>query len=604
MRSLNTSTKNEVTFKKLVAVTQNKDDIVLMCDLRLNSAKNKTVTHDVEKMCFGLGYNSYFHSTLPSRGVGILIKIGTDCKIINTIRDDLNDNFILINAQIGKKRVTIGSVYGPNHDTEAADFYNRLKIEITTMGNSEIIISGDWNATWDNSRVGKNIDILNMTSLPSLIRTNLLLKMADSLNLTDPYRIFYPDRREFTFIPSSANQKNRSRLDFFLLSKPLSSSLINCTIPNATNGTMFDHKQISLSFRKKVTPKCRMLKDHVFDSNESNAYVKASAFECFLQHSVLTENFNNVRRESELRKVGSVLNKLKDLRELEIQDAESETDPVRELRIEGLRVGITADMEELPDMDFFNSLTLSCNPSVFLEVLIICIKNTGLLYQSHVYKKQRAKLTNLEGEIQELKKNFRENVNNILDRERELAIILETQLKSELKHMKTFERLNNEKITPHFMALTKQSKSEQTLSDILNDDGTPFNSVPDLNKHITSFYKNLYNKQTNTVPEIPDIDDFLGDIAATNVIIEAKLSKTEQENLDLPLNITELDKSMNDANFNSAPGMNGISNKFIRKHWDIFRQPLFRCTAHIFETGTLPDSFKTAKIKLIPKKGN
>ena len=260
-----------------------------MCDLRLNSVKNKTVIHDVEKMCFGLGYNSYFHSTLPSRGVGILIKIGTDCKIINTIRDDLNDNFILINAQIGKKRVTIGSVYGPNHDTEAADFYNRLKIEITTMGNSEIIIGGDWNATWDNSRVGKYIDILNMTSLPSLIRTNLLLKMADSLNLTDPYRIFYPDRREFTFIPSSANQTNRSRLDFFLLSKPLSSSLINCTIPNATNGTMFHHKQISLSFKKKVTPKCRMLKDHVLDSNESNAYVKASAFECFLQHSIVTE---------------------------------------------------------------------------------------------------------------------------------------------------------------------------------------------------------------------------------------------------------------------------------------------------------------------------
>ena len=74
MRSLNTSTKNEVTYKKLMAVISNKDDIIFMSDLRLNSKKNKTVVHDVEKICFGLGYNSHLHSTLPSRGVGILIK--------------------------------------------------------------------------------------------------------------------------------------------------------------------------------------------------------------------------------------------------------------------------------------------------------------------------------------------------------------------------------------------------------------------------------------------------------------------------------------------------------------------------------------------------
>ena len=84
----------------------------------------------------------------------------------------------------------------------------------------------------------------------------------------------------------------------------------------------------------------------------------------------------------------------------------------------------------------------------------------------------------------------------------------------------------------------------------------------------------------------------------------AILTENERQILDAPLNILELDKSMNDANFNSAPGMNGISNKFIKNNWELFRLPLFRCALHIFETGIMPDSFKTAKIKLIPKKGD
>ena len=472
------------------------------------------------------------------------------------------------------------------------------------IGNSEIIIGGDWNATWDNSRIGKNLDIINMVSLPSLNRTNALRKLATNLNLTDPFRIFYPGKRDFTFIPSGVNKKNRSRLDFFLISQSLSPDLNNCTIPNSTLGTMFDHKQVYLSFKRKVPPKRRMLKDHIFESKESSAYIKASAMDCFLQHANVSAEFTSVQLENELRKVGQILNKLKNLRELEIKDAENVSDLVRAMQIEGLKADISADMEEMPDMDFFNSLPLSCSPSVFFEVLVMSIKDHGLLYQSHVYKKQRAKQSNMEEKIKELKKNFRENVNAILDRELELANIVETQLKSKLKHMKTFDRLNNEKITPHFMTLTKQSKSEKSLRDILNEDGTPFQSASDLNRHITDFYKNLYKKVPDSDPEPVNILSFLGNISDNNVVKNSKLTDGEWEHLDRALNISELDQSINDANFNSAPGINGISNKFIRKHWELFRVTLFRCAINTFETGILPDTFKIAKVKLIPKKGD
>ena len=67
--------------------------------------------------------------------------------------------------------------------------------------NENIILGGDWNATWDNSRVEKNLDTLNMVDIPSLIRSNTIIKMAETLRLTDPFRTFYPEKREFTFVP-------------------------------------------------------------------------------------------------------------------------------------------------------------------------------------------------------------------------------------------------------------------------------------------------------------------------------------------------------------------------------------------------------------------
>ena len=81
---------------------------------------------------------------------------------------------------------------------------------------------------------------------------------------------------------------------------------------------MFDHKQVYLSFKKKVPQKRRMLKDHIFESKESGAYIKASAMDCFLQHANVRAEFTSAQLENELRKVGQILNKLKNLRELEI----------------------------------------------------------------------------------------------------------------------------------------------------------------------------------------------------------------------------------------------------------------------------------------------
>jgi hypothetical protein len=74
--------------------------------------------------------------------------------------------------------------------------------------------------------------------------------------------------------------------------------------------------------------------------------------------------------------------------------------------------------------------------------------------------------------------------------------------------------------------------------------------------------------------------------------------------LDAPLRIEELDIALNKANVKSAPGIDGFSYRFIIRFWDLYRNALFEVAKESFETGVMPDAFRTASIRLIPKKGN
>jgi hypothetical protein len=54
------------------------------------------------------------------------------------------------------------------------------------------------------------------------------------------------------------------------------------------------------------------------------------------------------------------------------------------------------------------------------------------------------------------------------------------------------------------------------------------------------------------------------------------LTNDEKELLDNPLTLHELDESVKQLNLRSAPGIDGVSNRFIAKYWVYFREPLHR----------------------------
>jgi exonuclease III len=608
VRSLNISTKNIITDQKILATVGLGSDIIFLSDLRLNSNKQCVACKEITKRFYLLGYKLIHNSPLSNRGVGILIKKKTldNLHILNTVRD-LEGNHILLDIEYKSVKYTIGSIYGANTN-EGINMYNVLRDDILRLKNSNIILGGDWNCVWDRSRVEDNLDVLNMANVPSSQRSNKVHEICDVLSLTDPYRIFYPTTREFTFTPNGVNQNNRSRLDFFLISKCLSDSVMDVSIPHCLNSSVFDHKSVTLSFSKSNNNFSFFIKDNYIYTDEFSAGVHAAVVECYLIHSRIDQDLTLEIKNEFLRKIGSVNRILGEVNDLKTREIIDGANNLLTLQIEGKKGEIMAILDELPPVELLDTLNLDPSPDIFLETLILCVKNYALLEQRRCIKLKNLKKSILISEIKTLKKTNDPLLNQEAIRQAELNLTnhVESELKIELQNYKKFENLNCERVTPHFMSLVKNSNKGDCPTKICAENGEQFASSDLLKNYVGNYFENIYKKRNNINDQVNDesINSFLGaDILNRPEIQNAKLSEAEKIDLDSPLTIEELTKSINKANLKSAPGANGISNKFIKRFWDFFKYPLLKYANYAFQIGRLTNSFRTADIKLIPKKG-
>jgi exonuclease III len=404
VRSLNISTKNIITDQKILAIAGLCSDIIFLSDLRLNSLKQSVACKDITKRFHLLGYKFIHNSPHSNRGVGILVKKKAMEKlnIVNTVRD-LDGNHILIDIEYKSTRYTLGSVYGANTN-DGIEMYNVLRNDISQLRNTKIILGGDWNCVWDRSVVDVNLDVMNMVNVPSLLRSNKVHELCTYLNLTDPYRIFYPNTREFTFTPNGVNQYNRSRLDFFLVSKDLTDSVLDVTIPHCLNSSVFDHKSVTILFSKPVNNFSFFIKDNYILQDEFSAGVHAAVVECYLIHSKIDNDLTIDRKNEILLKIGTINRVLGDINELKTQEILNGSNNLLTLQIEGKRGELRATLEDLPSVELLDTLDLDPAPDIFLETLILCVKNYALLEQRRSIRLKNLKKSILISEVKALKK--------------------------------------------------------------------------------------------------------------------------------------------------------------------------------------------------------
>jgi exonuclease III len=597
-QSLNVSTRNKKTSQKLIALCKLDADIILFSDIRLNSLVQTSALNDITKKLDFNGYNFYHNSPFSSRGVAIAIK-----KCMNPgVAEQKTDRIGNILALKLVNNLVIVAIYGPNDNSR--EFYVNLNDILTSLNGSYVLVGGDWNSTWDSSPVDRNIDTFFMANLPSKERSERVKILADQFDLTDPYRYVYTNRRDYTYIPNAVANNNRSRIDFFLISKSLTNKIVDTGISPSKISTVFDHKSIFLTIGNRLAERDRnKICNSVIDDKTVELIVALTVKEFYLNNAdpeaVPRFTVNTLRFE-----IGRIHSKLKTATDLELNllktnnITQADRDLLKNILNEAEDIA-----ETLPGLEFFENLPTNCDPDIFFEGLVLSVENEVLSKQAAIYKTRNLRKKLLTEKLALLKNNFLENSAEIYRTERLLDNLVEEELRKELERYKKFERLNNEKITPYFMGLVKNEyKKPASLNDICDDNGNAFQNAAQQHEYISGFYSTLYEKQ-NTVPLNDDsVAAFLGPVATEPGVLNSKLTDGEKEALEQDITMEEFDTAANQIKTGSSPGLDGISNKFIKKFWQLFRTPLFKYTKWCLDRGSLTESFRTAKVRLIPKK--
>lgn len=546
MQSLNISSKNVKTDLKIKLVTKAQHDFVFMSDTRLNTVSNTYGKGDIAKKAGFYGYDSFFNSPGSSRGVGILIKKNLGVTILDT-RADVIGNYLLLKVKLNgsQNSIIIGSVYGPN--TNEMGFFDGLENSLAGLNAQTVILGGDWNLTYESVPANENIDVINMREIPSRTRSLRLKQISTRFNLTDPYRVLHPNKRDFTYVPNDNRLTNRSRLDFFLVSTNFAESVQTCQISPSNVKSIFDHKSITCSNRKPFKRPTKILKNEILTCPEVLNRVKASIFEFYIHHT--DENvFPNFLRRETLENIGLIAMKLRDINKKKFRVARGDGTGTENEDISRLRDEIDFIFRNIPDIDFFNDLEINCSPDVFFESLVMTVRDETLNEQARFFRIRNCRKTNLQREISNLKTDYENNRNLIFEKENELSLVIENEIRDEISSIKSFETMNNERMTPFFLKMAKSSSKPPDLDSVCDDTGTEFENCDLRGQYITDFYKKLYEDPSKG-REITerDILDFLGPCANEPEVIASKLNDDEKENLDTPILITEFDSAIKDT---------------------------------------------------------
>jgi hypothetical protein len=278
--------------------------------------------------------------------------------------------------------------------------------------------------------------------------------------------------------------------------------------------------------------------------------------------------------------------------------------------VELVRSGIIAEIKELLDTIPIHEMALGnliegVGEDLFMETLVNNLKNDCVSYQVFINRTVSTTVANIESRLELLKENYDQNCTEIFTLEKKLDSINDAKLRNKLEGNRNYNIFNNEKFTPNFVNLSKGTKSEATLSDLRDDYGNAFESENDMKEYVRNFYKNLYKRPTvdsdfneNCIREFLG-EDIVNSRLAQDSIIPAQLSLE----FEAPLTLHELDISAGEGN-RSASGMDGLSNCFIKRFWELLRIPLHRYATACHIKGSLTQNFSTASIKLMPKKGD
>ena len=188
-------------------------DIYCLQDVHSTPSTENFIESQWGSHCLFSSYSS------NSRGVAMLFGKSIDYHV-HSHKSDPNGNYLLVDLTVDNNRFTLVSLYGPNNDCPM--FFESLFAEAYALNNTSVIFCGDFNIVQD-----PNLDYFNYKNINNAKSRLKLTELKHQYNMIDPFRDLYPDMKRYTW--RRKNPLKQARLDFFLISEDLLSSVNKCT---------------------------------------------------------------------------------------------------------------------------------------------------------------------------------------------------------------------------------------------------------------------------------------------------------------------------------------------------------------------------------------
>ena len=390
---------------KIYGITRLKSDIICLSDIRLCNRQGVSNLSAISQTFLVNPYGSYnfvHNSHSNKRGVGILLKKSLNFTIMQEVPDPTGDNYLLLRLSYSGSEFILGCIYGPNEIIP--DFFTRLEAGITSLGNLPVLLVGDWNCTFSSLPANLNPDILNSNSLPNIRHTINMNTMCNNIGLNDPFRVLNPNRKEFTYVPRDPLRRNRSRLDFFLISETLIPQISEHKIAVGLQNKLFDHKAVQLSFKKIPPPPPRPTISHaalrdpdvdlVVALSVADTYLSATAELTVDEIIPIQTAIGNAKESIRLAGPSPSILPLDDRSELEI------------LTREGILAGVRECIDNIPFARLRDGAVNGLDPEVinhddfFMEGLMNNVRNEVISHQSFMANKSKSAKNDLISRIE------------------------------------------------------------------------------------------------------------------------------------------------------------------------------------------------------------
>ncbi len=485
------------------------------------------------------GYDCYISpGRSNARGVAVLFNNNFEHKVLKK-KQDAEGNYIMLNVEIEKKIViTLVNIYGPNADDR--EFYEDVLINTVDMDGDHTIICADWNLVQDFE-----LDCYNYVAQNNIQAVEAVGELKHHLNLVDPWRIYNPNLRRYTWFRK--NPIKKARLDFFLISEELMSYMENTKI---LPGYKTDHSMVLIEIRL-------------------NNFVRGRGF----------WRFNNslLKDPCYINKVKEVIQKTKEDYAIPIY--------VRDM---------------IKDMDP-TDLQFIIDDQMFFEMVLLNIRGMTIPYCAAKKRRNEERKKHLEEQLELLHEMSNQLGGNnqvqnglIEDVTNQLEEFRKEHMKGVLVRSRARWIEEGERPSRYFCGLEKRNFVNKNIIRLVGGNGGNIIEQKDILQEVKTFYMNLYSCKDKDLIDV-DLEVLLQEE------IVPKLDTTERDFLETPFTLSELSETLKGMKNDKSPGPDGYTVEFYKVFWLDLKCFLHRSFLVGKHKGELSITQKQGVISIIPK---